>query len=583
MNQVVDDYGNLINTAQLKETQSGGAVPIGSQWDLGGTGALTPAKLRSILRGQGDLKSIVRLGRDIEEQDPHIYGEFAKRRRKILTRDWDVVVPENVTSAKASKAADFVRGWLKSLNEFEDIVYDQTEAISHLVACHELVYGTLDGVPVPVQFHWRDQSYLRLMRVDGPGAQAMSANRTDLRFDDGSPNGQPLWPGGWLIHVHKAKSGYLDRAGMPRILAAYFMIKHHCTMQNLPRWMEVYGIPPRIGKYDPNHIDAKGKQALWQAIRHMGQDAGGIIPNTMMIELLEAASGNTQAFIDCARMVDQYASKAILGRDIVAGGGGGLNGGSGQNEANNADVADDLNIADCKQLARTITQDLIWPVVQYFGISDMRECPQFRFDTSEAVDTKAFAEGLQAAQKAGFKIKRSWAYERAQIPVPEDGDELLDAPEPPAPPPTPGAPTAPGSTNTPSPGHGAEPGKPGASGSDPAGLQNAAPDKTAQLTLLLAALAARGQPQRPPQRDALDDAVDAMLGGWQPMLDDLLAPVQKAIANAVAKGESLTSLQARLPELLADMDITALTEHIARGQFAANLAGQAGLLDPSNG
>lgn len=549
MNPVVDDYGNVIDTARLSRPQSGGAVPMASQWDLGGTNALTPAKLRSILRGQGDLKAIVRLGRDIEEQDPHIYGEFAKRRRRILTRDWDIHVPANATSAKAAKAADFVRAWMKSLNEFEEIISDQTEAISHVVACHELVWGTIDKVPVPVKFEWRHQNYLRLMRVDGHGSPAMSANRTDLRYDDGSPDGQPLWAGGWLVHVHKAKSGYLDRAGMPRILAAWFMLKHHCTMQNLPRWMEVYGIPPRIGKYDANHIDAKGKQALWQAIRHMGQDAGGIIPNTMMIELLQAATGNTQAFVEVARLVDQYASKAILGRDVAAS--ASLNGGSGQNEANNADVADDLNIADCKQLARTITQDLIWPVVQYFGISDMRECPQFRFDTSESIDTKAFAEGLQAAQKAGFHIKRTWAYERAQIPMPEDGDELLDAPAPSGPPsPTPPAPQV-----------------------DPAA--------TAPLTLLLAALASRpAVSATPAKRDALDDAVDAMLDGWQPVMNDLLAPVRSAIAAAAASGESLASLQARLPDLLADVDITALTEHLARGQFVANLAGQGGLLDP---
>jgi phage gp29-like protein len=366
---------------------------------------------------------------------------------------------------------------------------------------------------------------------------------------------------------------------MQRILAALFMVKHHCIMQNLPRWMEVYGIPPRIGKYDPGNIDAKGKAALWQAIRHMGQDAGGIIPNTMQIDLLEAATGNADAFKGVAAMVDQYVSKAILGRDVVAS--GGLNGGSGTNEANNADMAHDLNVADCKQLARTITQDIGWPIVQYFGITDPREAPVYKIDTSEPADRKAIAEGIKAAQIAGVKIKRDWAHEQLQIPVPEEGDELLEAPAPAPPPFMPGAPQDTNEPGQPPKSAKAEPGaEPKKAGSgqlddDDNGKPPARAD-AALTALLLTSLAT----QRAPARDPLDDAVDAMLDGWQPAMDDLLAPIRAAVAQAAANGETLASLQARLPELLADMDESKLAERIAQGQFLGQLAGSAGLLDP---
>lgn len=571
MNTVVDDFGNVVNPKQLTEPQTGGAVALSTQWDLGGTGALTPARLRSILRGQGDLRAIVRLGRDIEEQDSHIFGDFGKRKRRILTREWDVHVPDTPRNkVAAEKAAVFVSAWLKSLNEFEEILLDLAEAISHVVACYELIWGTLDGVPVPVKFEWRSQNYLRLMNTGTQGARAMSANRTDLRFDDGTPNGQELWPGGWLIHVHKAKSGYLDRAGMPRILAAWFMVKHHFTMQNLPRWGEVYGIPPRIGKYDPQTITAADKAALWRAIRYMGQDAGGIIPKSMEIDLMEAATGNVDAFTKVAALADQYASKAILGRDVVAS--GGLNGGSGQNEANNAEVADDLNVADCKQLARTITKDLIWPVAQYFGVNDPRDCPQFRFDTTSPADRKAVAEGIKAVQATGAEVGLVWAHEQMQVPVPKDGDLLLKAPAPPAPLAPPVDPAADPNTS-PTRGKAAddEPVQGDVSGQ---GKQNA------QLTaLLLAALAGQLQPRV--QRDALDAHVDAMLSDWKPAMQDMLSPIQKAIAEMMEKGESLSALQARLPELLGEMDVTALVQQLAMSNFLGNLAGQAGLLDPT--
>lgn len=569
MNPVVDDFGNVVNTKQLAELQTGGAVAITSQWDLAGTGVLTPARLRSILRGQGDLRAIVQLGRDIEEQDSHIFGDLAKRRGRIITREWDVHVPDDAPNkTAATRARDFVSGWLKSLSDFEKILYDLSEAISHVVACYELKWGTLDGVPVPVEFNWRSQNYLRLMQTGTQGAQAMSATRKDLRFDDGSPGGQELWPGGWLIHVHKAKSGYLDRAGLARVLAAWFMIKYFFTRQNLPRWGEVYGIPPRIGKYDPQTMTAADKAALWRAIRYMGQDAGGIIPKSMEIELMQAAIGNVDSFLKVANQADQYASKAILGRDVVAS--GGLNGGSGQNELNNAGVADDVNIADCKQLARTITQDLIWPVAQYFGVKDARDCPQFRFNTTSPADRKAVAEGIKAVQSTGAKVGRAWAYEQFQVPVPADDEDLLEAPSPPAPPVAPAA-----GPNSSPPANRAEDNKPGEGDASGRGK-----DQNAQLTaLLLAALA--GQLQRGAQKDALDAHVDAMLSDWKPAMQDLLSPIQKAIADVIQEGGSLTTLQERLPELLGKMDLRALTEQIARANFLGNLAGQAGLLDPA--
>lgn len=567
--------GEPINYAQLKEPQSGGSVHVPSQWELGSNATLTPARLRAIMRGQGDLSSQLKLARDIEEQDAHVFGELAKRRRRILMREWGVHAPEGA-SAKVTKAADFVRAYLKSLTAFEDVVYDQTEAISHVYACHEMVWGTVDGVPVPTDFEWRHQEYLKLKRVDRTPGNAMCGDRSDLRFDDGTPDGQALWPGGWLLHVHKAKSGYLDRVGLTRVLASMFMVKHHCTMNNLPRWMEVYGIPPRIGKYDPGNVDEKGKRALFNAIRYMGQDAGGIIPNTMTIDLMEAATGNAEAFLKVADAADQYASKAILGRDKVAS--GALGGGSGQNEANNAEMAYDLNVADCKQLARSITRDVIAPIVAYFGISDTREVPQFRFDTSEAADVKTLAEGLKAAQSVGIQIKRDWAYGRLQIPVPTPEDELLEAPAPaPSPFGMPGGNVANDPNNPPSDGNtnGQPPEPPtgGRRGQTPPARPGA---RDATLTaLLLASLAA----QRPPPRDTMDDAVDAMLDGWEPAMDDLLAPIRAAFAEAAAKGESLAALQARLPELLAEMDVTKLTDRLAHGQFLGHLAGSAGLLD----
>ena len=46
-----------------------------------------------------------------------------------------------------------------------------------------------------------------------------------LRLNDGSPDGAEFWDFGWFNHLHQAKTGYISRSGLYRVLAFPFVLK----------------------------------------------------------------------------------------------------------------------------------------------------------------------------------------------------------------------------------------------------------------------------------------------------------------------------------------------------------------------
>ena len=70
--------------------------------------------------------------------------------------------------------------------------------------------------------------------------------------------------------------------------------------------------------------------------------------------------------------------------------------------------------------------------------------------------------------------------------------------------------------------------------------------------------------------DELDAFAEDLAGDWERVTDPLIAPIVALAAEAA----SFAEFQARLPELIRDMDADKLAEALAQGQFAARLWGR---------
>lgn len=374
---------------------------------------ITPQKLHAILTDaeQGNLIAQSYLFMDMEERDAHIFAEMSKRKRALLTIPWHIAPPKNATPAEKALAAE-VQEWIENIDDFEDVMLDLLDGIGHGFACLEIEWELVDNLQLPCCFTHRPQSWF----------QTPHDNFNELRLRDGSMDGAELWPLGWLVHTHKAKSGYLTRGGLHRILAWPYLFKNY-SVRDLAEFLEIYGLPMRLGKY-PSGATNDEKATLLRAVTQIGHAAAGIIPQGMTIDFEEAAQGSHEPFKAMMEWCEKSVSKAILGGTLTSQ----ADGKSSTNALGNVhnEVRHDLLAADARQLASTLTNGLIIPMCSINKPNfDPRRTPRFVFNTQEPEDISLFSEALPKLVGIGLQIPVDWAHEKLGIPMPENKDTVV--------------------------------------------------------------------------------------------------------------------------------------------------------------
>lgn len=530
---ILDHLGNPIQAAAIRTPQTAQTAHLAREFDAHPARGLTPATLHALMVAaeQGDIIRQLDLADDMEERDGHLYAELDKRKGAVAALEWAVVEPERASAAE-KKLTEQLREWLGAIDDFEDLLRGMMDAALKGFANHELVWKLQDGVLIPA-ITFRPQ---RWFTVD-------KETRNQLRLRTlGSADGEPLTPFGWISHVHKTRNGYLARGGLVRVLAWPYLFKNFAT-RDLAEFLEIYGLPLRLGKYPAGASDDE-KRKLLQAVTQIGHNAAGIVPQSMAIEFQAAAQGVDAPFGSMIDRMDAVQSKAILGQTLTAS--EGQHGTQALGNVHN-EVRLDIRDSDARQVEATLTRQLLWPLAALnVPGADPRRCPRFVFDTGEAEDLALYAEALPKLAAIGVRIPVKFAHEKLRIPEPADGEAVLHAPAAPAAPP-------------------------------PGEDDDARPAKPAALQAALAADPGQAR------RDAMDELIDEALADWELILTPMVEPVLDAVTEAIAGGESLESLRARLPELLAGMDARPMAERLARAAFMARLAGAADLdvFDPA--
>jgi phage gp29-like protein len=551
MNRIVDVDGNPIETAQLSEPQTANTAWLEREFDSHPARALTPQRLHQILidAEQRDLVGQLDLADDIEERDGHCFAELSKRKLAVSALEWDVVEPERASAAEKSVTAQ-VREWLKSLPDFEDVINEMQDGLLKGFCAHELVWNLHDRVLLPA-LTFRPQRWF-----------CIGARRNDLLLRsqtnqapavDGLPTvmGEPLRRFTWMLHRPRSRTGYISRAGLVRVLAWPYIFKSYAT-KDLAEFLEIFGIPMRVGSY-PSGASEREKRTLLRAVTEIGHNAAGIIPQGMKIDFQAAAVGTQVPFMSMIQLMDAVQSKVILGQTLTAG--EGTHGTQALGNVHN-EVRMDIRKADLRQVASTITSQLIQPLVMLnIAGAGLLRLPSFVFDDAEGEDVQVFSEALPKLAKAGMKISVDWAHDKLRIPQAEDGQEVLGAAGKPQPA---GDDLAKDATNDPSAGPDADPAK-----------------ERAKRKAALAALP--GDASRSLDSDPLDDIAADMLGGWTETLGPMVEPLLVAMDNAVAQGETLDAFRARMPALLDSMNYKPMAMTLAQGTFIARLAGETDL------
>lgn len=508
LSKVRDWLGRAIDKGKLAEDQSARVGGLRREFADHPSRGLTPARLASILGDaeHGNLIDQADLFEDMEEKDSHIFAELSKRKRVLLGLDWEIEPPRDASAAE-EKAAEQLREWILDMNDFEDLVFDMADAIGKGYSNLVLTWGQEGRLLLPGTTHCP----ARWFTVDPQAPDK-------LLLRDNSGTGEELQPFGWISHIHKAKSGYIARGGLHRILAWPFLFKNY-SVRDLAEFLEIYGIPVRLGTY-PSGASAKEKSTLLTAVMSMGHNAAGIISEGMVIDFKEAAKGGSDPYKVMIDWCEASESKAILGGTLTSSAqniGLGANLGDVHNE-----VRHDLMISDARQIATTLTRDLVWPLVALnIGGIEPQRCPRFKFQTQQPEDIKLYSESLPKLVGIGMRIPLSWAHDKLQIPEPDEGEPVLQSAAP-APAPEPAA----------------------------------------------ARLAAARSAQDAP--DNIDRFVARLQADTQPEIDNIVDQARQLLGEVASLGE----FQDRLADLYAGLSPDDLAAVMQVGLAAADLAGR---------
>lgn len=411
--KIVDYLGRPIKTSELtKELAEPSMMGIRQVWYDSVASGLTPERLAGIIIqvDQNDIIEYLTLAEEMEEREPHYRSVLSTRKNAVS--GLGIMVESFSDDPEDQKIAEFVDEVVQA-DAFDKLVTSQLDALGKSYAVSEIIWEHGEQF-VPKQYKWRDPRHFQFDQDTG--------DELRLRDEENLVDGLPLEPGKFVVHRPELKSGITIRGGLARLVAVSYMCKGY-TIKDWMAFMEVFGMPLRLGKYD-EAASSRQKATLLSAVAQIGTDAAAIIPDSMVIEFIEAAktSGSDKLFMGAADWFDRQTSKAVLGQVASTEGTPGRLGGDDEQGL----VRQDIKISDAKQLSTTLRRDLVKPLVDLnFKPRPHGQYPKLRIVIEEPEDLESLAKSLSVFVDRGLRVQSSVILDKFNIAEAEEGAEVL--------------------------------------------------------------------------------------------------------------------------------------------------------------
>lgn len=546
-----DHLNRPIKSSQLtKDIAFPSIGGVRNVWQTSVANALTPTTLANILLqvDQGDTLAYLTLAEEMEERDMHYASVVSVR--KLAVTGLPTMVEAVSDETKDVEIADAVRDFVET-DTFDSMLPAAIDAIGKSYSVVEIMWDRSGKQWTPASYKWRDPRFFQFDLETG--------DEIRLRDEQDLVNGIPLEPFKFIVHRPRLKMGLTIRGGLARPVCVGYMLKGY-SLKDWWAFMEVFGMPWRVGKY-ANQASDKQKEELLSALRQMGVDAACIIPENMMVEIIEASktSGGDKLFSGAADWIDKQISKLVLGQTASAEGTPGKLG----NEKLQSDVRDDIRKSDAKQLSATIRRDLVKPFVD-LNFGPQKKYPVFRLVIDEPEDLVALSKSLPPFVDRGLRVQASVILDKFGLPEAEDGAEILQSLK------------------------GVVPKTEGEQEEEPEeesvereqrktmvelfkrvrrGEQITAEDRQ----LLVASMAMAVMQAKKDHKDEIDKLVDSEVDNWRAVMDPVFAPV----LTLAEKSDSFESFLGKLEETLANVDTTKFMERMAISTAKARGLGDA--------
>ena len=409
-----DQFGRPIESSALRspDTRQISVAQLRDRWSTYPSNGLTPVRLAQILKSadNGDVLRQAELFEEMEEKDAHLASQFQTRKLAVQGLDWQIT--PGGESARAKEITKFCTEFIEGFTDFDDYLLDILDALPKGYSLSEIIWEASSG-----EARIQDVKWVHAKKVT-----FWNSITPRVLTEDAPAHGEDLAPYKWIYHRYKARSGYDTRAGIMRVCAWMYLFKNY-DVKDWVGFAEVFGKPLRLGKYDSGS-SVQDREALANAVRSLGSDAAGIISKATEIEFVQASvSGSLNIYETLARFCDDQMSKAILGQILTSEASGQSGAGSRALGSVHNEVRHDLTEADAKSVSKTITRQMLHPLVGFnYGFD--APMPVFTLISEEPEDMEVTSRVYQVVSDL-IDISQEHVSERFKIPLMQAGETPL--------------------------------------------------------------------------------------------------------------------------------------------------------------
>jgi phage gp29-like protein len=344
---------------------------------------------------QGRTRELFSLYRDMLVSDGHAQSEFAKRKLAVINEPF-IVLPFDKKNAQDIQTAQAIES---AMEDVEDVV----RAWSHLLDSSLYPVSVVEKV-----FSVNASGQFRLDRLVPVPHTLLDFQSGGLKIRDGLDpeniaKATIADPDHYIIHRGNLMS-LPDQWGGPMRSVLFWWLLSTCNRGWWSRFLEKYGAPFIVGKYDPN--DDASKTILDRAFRSCCRLGGLVVTKDTEIDLMQAASKDTgDAFGAFHDVCNREKSKIVIGQTLSAEASALGLGGTGAATTQET-VRADIRRFDALALSTSIRKNLFTQICRINRLPG--RVPKAQFGTLQnQAQADTMATILQKFKAAGIEVDDS--------------------------------------------------------------------------------------------------------------------------------------------------------------------------------
>jgi len=266
---------------------------------------------------------------------------------------------------------------------------------------------------------WRYGQLIKIKPIPHHRLTMMLHKSPDVRIvTDHDHQGEVMATPKFVIHTPESYSGSPLAVSIMRAQAYVWLFKK-IALSDWATFVEVFGMPIRIGRYDASTTTTE-RADLRDMLKNLGANAWAMISRAADIEINESSSRGTSPHEALINFLSREQAIVWLGGNLTTD----TSGGTGTFAA--ADVQsrtkDDLLADDIESEQHTIEEQIFRPMVRFRFPGLEAPVPTFRRIVPENRSRLDYAELIGKAQQTGIEVPRDWAHDVMGIPKPTVDD-----------------------------------------------------------------------------------------------------------------------------------------------------------------